>query len=78
MMGLINNYQLNEDMLFEKTLRLYFTGILDLINQKIPTGLTKVEQAFEVLSILNAKDYHQNLKQYLKQIILKYDLDIKA
>ena len=78
MMGLINNYQLNEDMLFEKTLRLYFTGILDLINQKIPAGLTKVEQAFEVLSILNAKDYHQNLKQYLKQIILKYDLDIKA
>lgn len=78
MMGLINNYQLNEDMLFEKTLRLYFTGILDLINQKIPAGLTKVEQAFEVLSILNAKDYHQNLKQYLEQIILKYDLDIKA
>ena len=78
MMGLINNYQLNEDMLFEKTLRLYFTGILDLINQKIPAGLTKVEQAFEVLSILNAKDYHQNLKQYLEQIILKYDLDTKA
>lgn len=76
MMGLINNYQLNEDMLFEETLRLYFTGILDLINQKIPAGLTKVEQALEVLSILNAKDYHQNLKQYLEQIILKYDLDI--
>ena len=78
MMGLINNYQLNEDMLFEETLRLYFTGILDLINQKIPAGLTKVEQAFEVLSILNAKDYHQNLKQYLDQIILKYDLDVKG
>ena len=78
MMGLINNYQLNEDMLFEETLRLYFTGILDLINQKIPAGLTKVEQALEVLSILNAKDYHQNLKQYLEQIILKYDLDITA
>lgn len=77
-MGLINNYQLNEDMLFEETLRLYFTGILDLINQKIPAGLTRVKQALEVLSILNAKDYHQNLKQYLEQIILKYDLDIKA
>lgn len=78
MMGLINNYQLNEDMLFEETLRLYFTGILDLINQKIPAGLTKVKQALEVLSILNAKDYYQNLKQYLEQIILKYDLDIKV
>ena len=78
MMGLINNYQLNEDMLFEETLRLYFTGILDLINQRISAGMTKVEQALEVLSILNAKDYHQNLKQYLDQIILKYDLDIKG
>ena len=78
MMGLINNYQLNEDMLFEETLRLYFTGILDLINQRIPAGMTKVDQALEVLSILNAKDYHQNLKQYLDQIILKYDLDVKG
>ncbi len=78
MMGLINNYQLNEDMLFEETLRLYFTGILDLINQRISVGMTKVKQALEVLSILNAKDYHQNLKQYLEQIILKYDLDITA
>ena len=78
MMGLINNYQLNEDMLFEETLRLYFTGILDLINQRISVGMTKVKQALEVLSILNAKDYHQNLKQYLDQIILKYDLDVKG
>ncbi|MDO3393440.1 hypothetical protein [Ligilactobacillus sp. 110_WCHN] len=78
MMGLINNYQLNEDMLFEETLRLYFTGILDLINQRISIGMTKVRQALEVLSILNAKDYHQNLKQYLDQIILKYDLDVKG
>lgn len=30
-MGLINNYKLNEDMLFEETLRLYFSGILNLI-----------------------------------------------
>ena len=78
MMGLINNYQLNEDMLFEETLRLYFTGILDLINQRISVGMTKVKQALEVLSILNARDYHQNLKQYLDQIILKYDLDVKG
>ena len=78
MMGLINNYQLNEDMLFEETLRLYFTGILDLINQRISVGMTKVKQALEVLSVLNAKDYHQNLKQYLDQIILKYDLDVKG
>ena len=78
MMGLINNYQLNEDMLFEETLRLYFTGILDLINQRIPAGMTKVNQALEVLSILNAKDYHQNLKRYLDQIILKYNLNVKA
>ena len=78
MMGLINNYQLNEDMLFEETLRLYFTGILDLINQRISVGMTKVKQVLEVLSILNAKDYHQNLKQYLDQIILKYDLDVKG
>ena len=49
MMGLINNYQLNEDMLFEETLRLYFTGILDLINQRISVGMTKVKQALEVL-----------------------------
>lgn len=78
MMGLVNNYQLNEDMLFEETLRLYFTGILDLINQRISVGMTKVKQALEVLSILNARDYHQNLKQYLDQIILKYDLDVKG
>ena len=78
MMGLINNYQLNEDMLFVETLRLYFTGILDLINQRISVGMTKVKQALEVLSILNARDYHQNLKQYLDQIILKYDLDVKG
>ena len=75
---MINNYQLNEDMLFEETLRLYFTGILDLINQRISVGMTKVKQALEVLSILNARDYHQNLKQYLDQIILKYDLDVKG
>ncbi|WP_282458929.1 hypothetical protein [Ligilactobacillus aviarius] len=78
MMGLISNYQLNEDMLFEETLRLYFTGILDLINQRISVGMTKVKQALGVLSILNARDYHQNLKQYLDQIILKYDLDVKG
>lgn len=78
MMGLINNYQLNEDMLFEETLRLYFSGVLDLINQEISIGMTKINQALEVLSILNAKNYHQNLKQYLEQIILKYDLDVKA
>lgn len=76
-MGLINNYQLNEDMLFEETLRLYFTGILDLINQEITPGMTKVTQALEVLSIMNAKNYHANLKQYLEQVILKYDLDVK-
>lgn len=76
-MGLINNYELNEDMLFEETLRLYFTGILKLIDQEITTGMSKVTQALKVLAILNAKNYHQNLKRYLEQIIMKYDLDIK-
>lgn len=75
-MGLINNYKLNEDMLFEGTLRLYFSGILNLIEQKIDEGITAITKALDILQGLNAKNYYENLRQYLRQIIIEYHLKI--
>ena len=76
MMGLINNYQLNEDMLFEETLRLYFSGILKLINHECSNGMKDINQALTILNVLNAQSYSNNLKKYLNLIAIKYEINI--
>ena len=76
MMGLINNYQLNEDKLFEETLRLYFSGILKLINHECSNGMKDINQALTILNVLNAQSYSNNLKKYLNLIAIKYEINI--
>ena len=76
-MGLINNYILNEDMLFEETLRLYFSGILKLINRECNDGMKNINQALSILNTLHAQSYSENLKKYLNQIAMRYGINIE-
>ena len=76
-MGLINNYSLNEDMLFEETLRLYFSGILKLINRECNDGMKNINQALSILNTLHAQSYSENLRKYLNQIAMRYGINIE-
>nr|WP_321315513.1 hypothetical protein [uncultured Ligilactobacillus sp.] len=75
--GLIDNYQLKEDMLFEKNLKLYFSGVINLIEGRDVRGLEEIQKALNIFKMLNAKNYEKNLKKYIEYIIKKYDLEIK-
>lgn len=38
--------------------------------------MAEITKALNILQALNAKNYYENLRQYLKQIIMEYHLKI--
>lgn len=77
MMGLINNYQLNDDMLFEKNLRLYFVGILKLIQgNQLKEGISQIKRSLSIFADLGACNYKHSLARYLQQVIKIYQIEI--
>ncbi|MGX5376941.1 Rgg family transcriptional regulator [Ligilactobacillus sp. LYQ135] len=70
----MNHFKLESDMLFEKNLRLYFNGLVQLI-QKKQEGIKQVKKALNIFELLDAKQYADLFDKFLNYTTKKYKLD---
>lgn len=63
----INKYDLKDDMLFEKTLKNYFNGIIKIIRND-RNGILKIQNSLNILKELNSDQYYSMLKKYYNHV----------
>lgn len=72
----INKYDLKDDMLFERTLRNYFNGIIKLIRND-NSGILKIQNSLDILKELNSDQYYSVLKRYYEHVCDIYNIAMK-
>ncbi|MEO5290159.1 Rgg/GadR/MutR family transcriptional regulator [Limosilactobacillus allomucosae] len=70
----IDEFPLRADMFFEQTLKMYFKGVLNLIQTKNQQNEDLV-MSLQILKTLSEKDYYISFSAYLSQIKQIYELD---
>ncbi|GET11555.1 hypothetical protein SN811_00550 [Ligilactobacillus agilis] len=71
----IEEFHLRDDMFFEKTLRMYFMGIIQMIRKKRLENIL-LEQSMDVLRILSNDEYYKALLMYIEKVKKMYKINI--
>lgn len=70
----IEEFHLRDDMFFERTLRMYFMGIIQMIRQKKSQN-NLLEKSMNVLRILSDGEYYKTLLTYIKHVQKMYKIN---
>ena len=68
----IEEFHLRDDMFFEKTLKMYFMGIIQIIRQRKSKNFL-LDQSLNVLQILSDSEYYKTLLAYKKRVQNLYE-----